>query len=59
MIIPLNFNIESIGKLISSSKRKYTWQFKYEERYFTITLVHSKISKKFKILLNKKLYDSI
>ncbi len=48
------FREEEIGKHISSSKVKYTWEFTYEGEGHKIELFDSKMSRKKKIIADEK-----
>lgn len=48
----INMTIENIGRLIKSSKKKYTWEFKVDHRDYCIIYTRSTMSGKDKIILN-------
>lgn len=48
--------IEKIGKMIPASKLKYTWVFDLNEDNFVVNIYHSRLSHKFEVRINGKLY---
>ena len=50
----LKKSITNIGKIIKSSKKKYTWEFILEDKKFILDLLVSKISSKKRIIINQE-----
>ena len=48
--------IERIGRIVASSKLKYTWTFVINDNNFTLHLYHSKLSGKYEVRINGKQY---
>ena len=54
----LKKSITNIGKIIKSSKKKYTWEFILEDKLFILNLLISRITSKFRILINdEKIFE--
>jgi len=51
----LHYKEENVGKLISFSKRKLTWEFKMNSKHCFLTLKVSKITNNYSVELNKQL----
>ena len=54
---PIDIKVENLGKLINSSKRKYTWKFNRNEEIHQFSLTLSIMSNKYKISYNEKEVD--
>lgn len=48
--------VQEVGTIVPSSKLKYMWLLDIEEKLYTILLYHSKLSKKYEVLINNKRY---
>lgn len=48
--------LEKVGKIVPSSKLKYTWVFSIEGDNYTVNLYHSKLTGKFEVRVNGKRY---
>lgn len=48
--------MERVGKIVPSSKLKYTWVFTIEGNNYTVNLYHSKITSKYEVRVNGKQY---
>ena len=48
--------LEKVGKIVPSSKLKYTWAFDIDGDQYTVNLYHSKITHKFEVRINGKIY---
>ena len=44
--------VQEVGTIVPSSKLKYAWLLDVEEKLYTVTLFHSKLSKKYEVLIN-------
>ena len=51
----LNYTEENIGKLIKSSKKKFTWEFKMNSKHCVLELKISKMTNNYSVELNKQL----
>lgn len=51
-IVPLEYKMESIGKLINNSKKKYVWRFDQKGEVHILILILSIVSNKFKLTLD-------
>ena len=49
---PISFESMKVGKIIKSSKMRFIWKFLLDNLDYTVTMFHSKISTKVKILVN-------
>jgi hypothetical protein len=54
----IDMKVESIGSMIKSTKKRYTWEVKIDSRPFTIQYVRSSMSGKDKIFVNGSLVYS-
>ena len=57
-VTPINFVEEHIGKLVSMSKRRYTWSFEHDSKVHIFKLTMSLFSNKFMINFDKSFCEN-
>lgn len=55
MFEPLSFEFHKVGKMIKSSKQRFTWKILLDNLDYTVDMFYSKYSTKVKILVNGEL----
>ena len=48
-------SVEKIGKWMKTSKLKYEWNFEIKGQLYNLILFHSRLSNKYKVILNNKI----